>query len=151
MELKYRSAEFEDLESLVALLSNDPLGSKREDASIPLNRGYIEAFEAIARDPSNELLVVELEGALVGMLQLTFIPYLTHIGSWRCLIEGVRIHSDYRGQGFVEQMFGHAIELAKNKGCTIVQLTSDKQRPDAIRFYEKLGFKATHEGFKLAL
>lgn len=83
MELKYRSAEFEDLESLVALLSNDLLGSKREDASIPLNRGYIEAFEAIARDPSNELLVVELEGALVGMLQLTFIPYLTHIGSWR--------------------------------------------------------------------
>ena len=151
MELKYRSAEFEDLESLVALLSNDPLGGKREDASIPLNRGYIEAFEAIARDPNNELLVVELEYSLVGMLQLTFVPYLTHIGSWRCLIEGVRIHSDYRGQGLGEQMFGHAIELAKNKGCTIVQLTSDKQRPDAIRFYEKLGFKATHEGFKLTL
>ncbi|CAH7147396.1 hypothetical protein VCHA50P415_20700 [Vibrio chagasii] len=115
MELKYRSAEFEDLESLVALLSNDPLGSKREDASIPLNCGYIEAFEAIARDPNNELLVVELEGAQVGMLQLTFIPYLTHIGSWRCLIEGVRIHSDYRGQGFGEQMFGHTIELTKKQ------------------------------------
>ncbi|AXB34369.1 GNAT family N-acetyltransferase [Vibrio campbellii] len=151
MELKYRSADFEDLESLVALLSNDPLGSKREDASVPLNSAYIEAFEAIKRDPNNELLVVELENSLVGVLQITFIPYLTHIGGWRCLIEGVRIHSDYRGQGFGEQMFAHAIELAKSKGCTIVQLTSDKQRPDAIRFYEKLGFKATHEGFKLAL
>ncbi|KEI71286.1 GNAT family N-acetyltransferase [Endozoicomonas elysicola] len=151
MELKYRSAKFEDLESLVALLSNDLLGSQREDSSIPLNSAYLEAFEAIARDPNNELLVVELENSLVGMLQITFIPYLTHIGSWRCLIEGVRIHSDYRGKGLGESMFEHAIELAKNKGCTIVQLTSDKQRPDAIRFYEKLGFKATHEGFKLAL
>ncbi|MHA2852190.1 GNAT family N-acetyltransferase [Vibrio harveyi] len=151
MELNYRSADFEDLESLVALLSNDPLGSKREDTSIPLNSSYVEAFEAITRDPNNELLVVELENSLVGMLQITFIPYLTHIGSWRCLIEGVRIHSDYRGQGFGEKMFEYAIEQAKNKGCTIVQLTSDKQRPDAIRFYEKLGFKATHEGFKLAL
>ncbi|AUJ35168.1 GNAT family N-acetyltransferase [Vibrio vulnificus] len=151
MELNYRSADFEDLESLVALLSNDPLGSKREDASIPLNSSYVEAFEAITRDPNNELFVVELENSLVGMLQITFIPYLTHIGSWRCLIEGVRIHSDYRGQGFGEKMFEYAIEQAKNKGCTIVQLTSDKQRPDAIRFYEKLGFKATHEGFKLAL
>ncbi len=151
MELKYRSADLEDLESLVALLSNDPLGSKREDASIPLNRAYLEAFEAITRDPNNELLVVELENSLVGMLQITFIPYLTHIGSWRCLIEGVRIDSDYRGQGLGEKMFEYAIEQAKNKGCTIVQLTSDKQRPDAIRFYEKLGFKATHEGFKLAL
>lgn len=151
MELKYRSADFEDLESLVALLSNDPLGSKREDTSVPLNSAYLETFEAIVRDPNNELLVVELENSLVGMLQITFIPYLTHIGSWRCFIEGVRIHSDYRGRGFGEQMFEYAIEQAKNKGCTIVQLTSDKQRPDAIRFYEKLGFKATHEGFKLAL
>ncbi|CCN45874.1 putative Acyl-CoA N-acyltransferase [Vibrio nigripulchritudo MADA3029] len=151
MELNYRSAKSEDLESLVALLSNDPLGSQREDASIPLNSAYLEAFEAIMRDPNNELLVVEFEHALVGMLQVTFIPYLTHIGSWRCLIEGVRIHSDYRRQGLGEQMFAHAIELAKSKGCTIVQLTSDKQRPDAIRFYEKLGFKATHEGFKLVL
>lgn len=151
MELEYRSAKVEDLESLVALLSSDPLGSKREDSTVPLNGAYIIAFEAIVRDPNNELLVVELEGSLVGMLQITFIPYLTHIGSWRCLIEGVRIHSGFRGQGFGEKMFEHAIKLAKNKGCNMVQLTSDKQRPDAIRFYEKLGFKATHEGFKLAL
>ncbi|MGR5059015.1 GNAT family N-acetyltransferase [Vibrio rotiferianus] len=151
MPLTYRSATFEDLTSLVALLANDPLGSKREDASSPLNQAYLFAFEAIDKDPNNQLLVVELEGALVGMLQLTFIPYLTHIGSWRCLIEGVRIHQDYRGRGFGEQMFEYAIKQAKDKGCQLVQLTSDKQRPDALRFYEKLGFKATHEGFKLVL
>lgn len=151
MPLTYRSATSEDLTSLVALLANDPLGSKREDASLPLNQAYFAAFEAIDKDPNNQLLVVELEGALVGMLQLTFIPYLTHIGSWRCLIEGVRIHQDYRGRGFGEQMFEYAIKQAKDKGCKLVQLTSDKQRPDALRFYEKLGFKATHEGFKLAL
>ncbi len=151
MELEYHSAKFEDLESLVSLLSNDPLGSKREDATVPLNEAYISAFKAIARDPNNELLVVELEDSLVGMLQITYIPYLTHIGSWRCLIEGVRIHEDFRGQGFGEKMFEYAIKQAKDKGCKLVQLTSDKQRPDAIRFYEKLGFKATHKGFKLAL
>ncbi|MEF1226317.1 GNAT family N-acetyltransferase [Vibrio fortis] len=151
MELKYRSAQFEDVENLVSLLANYPLGSKREDTTTPLNSAYVSAFQAITNDPNNELLVVELNDALVGMLQITFIPYLTHIGSWRCLIEGVRIHEEFRGRGFGEQMFQYAIKLAKEKGCNLVQLTSDKKRPDAIRFYEKLGFKATHEGFKLAL
>ena len=151
MKLEYRSAKFEDLESIVSLLSNDPLGSKREDATVPLNDAYVSAFEAITLDPNNELLVVELDGSLVGMLQITFIPYLTHIGSWRCLIEGVRIHENFRGQGFGEKIFEYAIKQARNKGCNMVQLTSDKLRLDAIRFYEKLGFKATHEGFKLPL
>ena len=151
MKLEYRSAKFEDLESIVSLLSNDPLGSKREDATVPLNDAYVSAFEAITLDPNNELLVVELDGSLVGMLQITFIPYLTHIGSWRCLIEGVRIHENFRGQGFGEKIFEYAIKQARNKGCNMVQLTSDKLRLDAIRFYEKLGFKATHEGFKLSL
>ena len=99
----------------------------------------------------NQLIVVEANNELIGMLQLTFIPYLTHMGSWRCLIEGVRIHADYRGKGIGEKMFAFAIEQAKKKGCNLVQLTSDKQRPDAIRFYEKLGFKASHEGFKLSV
>ncbi|QUM88947.1 GNAT family N-acetyltransferase [Moritella sp. 36] len=151
MELKYRSAKMNDLENLVSLLIEDPLGSQREDASIPLKNSYVDAFKAIDVDPNNELLIVEVDEQLVGMLQLTFIPYLTHIGSWRCLIEGVRIHESFRGRGFGEQMFEHAIKLAKTKNCKVVQLTSDKQRPDAIRFYEKLGFIATHEGFKLAL
>jgi GNAT superfamily N-acetyltransferase len=85
------------------------------------------------------------------MLQLTFIPYLTYIGSWRCLIEGVRIHSEFRGQGLGEQIFRWVIDRAKEKKCQLIQLTSDKQRPDALRFYEKIGFVATHEGFKLKL
>ncbi|NVK25745.1 MAG: GNAT family N-acetyltransferase [Gammaproteobacteria bacterium] len=151
MALIFRSATLEDLESLVSLLSSDPLGSQREDATVPLHADYISAFEAITKDPNNELIVVEFDGVLVGMLQITFIPYLTHIGSWRCLIEGVRIHEEFRGRGFGEQMFEYAIAQARNKGCRMVQLTSDKQRPAAIRFYEKLGFKATHEGFKLVL
>lgn len=151
MELKYRFAKREDLPLLVALLANDPLGRLREDTSVPLNIAYLSAFEAIDSDSNNELLVAELGSQIVGMLQLTFIPYLTHIGSWRCLIEGVRIHEDFRGQSLGEQMFQYAINRAKQKGCTVVQLTSDKKRPDAIRFYEKLGFKASHEGFKLSL
>ncbi|MDH5433557.1 MAG: GNAT family N-acetyltransferase [Gammaproteobacteria bacterium] len=151
MELTFRKARQNDLEVLVSLLANDQLGSTREDASLPLNDSYTSAFNSIDSDPNNQLVVVELNNALVGMLQLTFIPYLTHTGSWRCLIEGVRIHQDFRGRGFGEQMFEYAISRAKEKGCKLVQLTSDKRRPDAIRFYEKLGFKASHEGFKLKL
>ena len=124
---------------------------QREDATSPVNKKYIEAFGRISRDPNNELIVADLDGKPVGMLQLTYIPYLTHVGSWRCLIEGVRIHANYRGQGLGEKMFAYAIEKARVKGCKLVQLTSDKQRPDAIRFYKKLGFVPTHEGFKLHL
>lgn len=149
--LTYREARREDLEMLVALLANDSLGKQREDISKPLNPQYISAFKAIDKDPHNQLLVAERKKQVVGMLQLTFIPYLTHIGSWRCLIEGVRIHADYRGLGYGEQMFQQAIAVAKAKGCQLVQLTSDKQRPEALRFYEKLGFVASHEGFKLKL
>ncbi len=150
-QLTYRDAGLQDLPYLVALLADDALGAQREDASLPLNPGYLDAFAQIEQDPNNQLLVVELAGRLVGMLQLTFIPYLTYQGSWRCLIEGVRIHKDFRGLGHGEAMFRHAIELAGDKGCHLVQLTSDKQRPDALRFYENLGFVATHEGFKLHL
>ena len=133
------------------MLADDPLGAQREDNRSPLNPAYIEAFEHINKDPNNELVVVEREGQTIGMLQLTFIPYLTHTGSWRCLIEGVRIHKDARGEGLGTQFFQWAIERAKTRGCSLVQLTSDKQRPDAIRFYEQLGFVASHEGFKLKL
>lgn len=149
MSLTYRAADHEDLSTLVAMLADDNLGEAREDVSIPLNRAYSSAFDAIASDPNNELVVVEQEGQIVGMLQLTFIPYLTYIGSWRCLIEGVRIHKDFRGQGLGTQFFEWAIHRARERGCHMVQLTSDKQRIDAIRFYESLGFVASHEGFKL--
>ncbi|PSW16930.1 N-acetyltransferase [Photobacterium sanctipauli] len=151
MTLTFRQARHSDLEGLVMMLANDPLGSKREDVSLPLNAKYEAAFKAIDTDPNNQLIVAETDGNLVGMLQLTFIPYLTHTGSWRCLVEGVRVHEDYRGRGYGEAFFEHAIATAKSKGCSLIQLTSDKARPDALRFYEKLGFTASHEGFKLAL
>ena len=133
------------------LLADDDLGAKREDLSVPLSQSYIDAFSSIERDPNNELMVVEANGDLVGMLQLTFIPYLTHTGSWRCLIEGVRIAEKYRGRGLGTRFISWAINRAEEKKCSIVQLTSDKQRPGALRFYQSLGFQATHEGFKLKI
>lgn len=151
MDLIFRQAVEDDLDSLVKMLFNDALGGKREDSSRPLNLEYIQAFEQIQKDPNNELVVAENEGELVGMLQLTYIPYLTHQGSWRCLIEGVRIHSSFRGLGLGTKFFEWAIERAEQRNCSIVQLTSDKLRPDALRFYENLGFEATHEGFKLKI
>ena len=97
------------------------------------------------------MIVAEIDASIVGLLQLTFIPYLTYIGSWRGLIEGVRVLPDFRGQGLGTALIEWAIEAARKRQCRILQLTSDKQRPDALRFYESLGFEATHEGFKLRL
>jgi len=151
MPLFFREAKQSDVRQLVEMLGDDKLGAQREDISATLNPAYLTAFASIEKDPNNELIIVESDGQTVGMLQLTFIPYLTHIGSWRCLIEGVRIHSNFRGQGLGTEFFQWAIKRAKQKGCNLVQLTSDKQRPDAIRFYESLGFSATHQGFKLAI
>ncbi len=151
MELTYREAAAADLERLVQLLADDLLGASREDVSQPLNPRYTQAFASIEADPNNELIVVESGGELAGMLQLTFIPYLSHTGASRCLIEGVRIAKTYRGKGLGSKFIEWAIERARGKNCSIVQLTSDKQRPDALRFYQALGFTASHEGFKLRL
>lgn len=151
MNLVFRQAVESDIVSLVGLLADDDLGALRENLSTPLKQNYLDAFQSIEQDPNNELTVVECNSELVGMLQLTFIPYLTHTGSWRCLIEGVRIAKEYRGQGLGSRFISWAIERAGEKNCGIVQLTSDKQRPEALKFYESLGFQATHEGFKLKL
>ena len=151
MNLEFRSATESDLSDLTHLLADDELGSKREDTSLPINQSYVDAFHSIDKDSNNELTVVESDGALVGMLQLTFIPYLTHTGSWRCLIEGVRIEKSFRGQGAGTDFIHWAIQRARQRKCSIVQLTSDKQRPGALRFYEALGFVASHEGFKFKL
>ena len=149
--LRFREARTSDLALLIDMLANDELGKQREDVRIPINPNYVAAIEAITRDPNNTLIVAESGARLLGMMQLTFIPCLTHVGSWRCLIEAVRVHESYRGKGVGESMFDYAIDLARKKGCTLVQLTSDKQRPDALRFYQKIGFNATHEGFKMTL
>ena len=151
MDLNFRKATKHDIPNLVALLADDDLGAQREDNSVPVNQRYIDSFDSIDKDPNNELTVVESNSELVGMLQLTFIPYLTHTGSWRCLIEGVRISRSYRGQGMGTRFINWSIERATEKKCSIVQLTSDKQRPNALRFYESLGFQASHEGFKLKI
>ena len=151
MALNFREAVRADIETLVDMLADDGLGATREDVTLPLNQKYGDAFEAIEDDPNNELIVAEEGASIVGMLQLTFIPYLTHTGSWRCLIEGVRIRRGFRGRGLGRELFHWAIQRARQRGCSIVQLTSDKSRSDALRFYRSLGFTATHEGFKMKL
>ena len=148
--LTFRRAIAADLPAIVALLADDPLGAKREHSVLPLPQAYTDAFAAIDQDPNNELVVVDAAGRqTMGVLQLTFIPYITYRGGWRALIEGVRVAAEFRSGGVGEQMFLWAIQRARERGCHLVQLTSDKARPDAIRFYEKLGFVASHEGMKL--
>ncbi len=147
--IDFRPAVRADVEIIIDLLVDDPLGAKRENVVKPLATSYCDAFDQIDADPNNELIVAECDSKVVGVLQLTFIPYLTYQGSWRALIEGVRVHKDYRSQGIGKELFTWAIEKARMKPCKIVQLTSDKSRTEAIRFYESMGFKASHEGFKL--
>jgi len=149
--MSFREAVEGDIPVLIALLVDDDLGILREDRPDASGEYYHSAFAHIRSDPNNELIVAELQGQIIGMLQLTFIPYLTHRGSWRCLIEGVRVAREFRGKGHGHELFSWAIERARERKCKIVQLTSDKQRTDARRFYESLGFQATHEGFKLRL
>lgn len=151
LELSFREAVEGDLPRLVTMLGQDQLGVTREDLSQPLNPRYTLVFDQITKDRNNELIVAEVNEEIVGMLQITFIPYLTHIGSWRCLIEGVRVHQLHRGKSFGTKLINWAIARAKERGCGIVQLTSDKKRSDAIRFYKRLGFVPSHEGLKLNL
>ena len=150
-DLIYRPAVEADLSTLVAMLADDVLGQTRERAEEPLPEAYRQGFAAIAADPRQLLLVAEAAGEIAGMLQLTFIPGLSHMGAWRCQIEGVRVASARRGQGIGEAMLRHAIGIARTRGCRIVQLTTNKARGDAIRFYERLGFEPAHEGMKLTL
>jgi GNAT superfamily N-acetyltransferase len=148
----FRQAVKQDLPALVAMLANDSLGQWRENIPDPLPEQYYTAFQIIDKDPNQELIVVENDGGeIIGTMQLSFIQYLTYQGGMRMQIEGVRVHNDQRGKGIGEKIFTWAISRAKEKGAHLVQLTSDKRRADAIRFYEKLGFVASHEGMKLHL
>lgn len=149
--LTFRRAAAPDLPAIIAMLADDALGQTREVVSEPPHPAYIAAFDAIKADPNQLLAIVERDGAIIGCLQLSFIPGLSRLGMWRGQIESVRIASNARGDGIGRAMFEWAIETCRDRGCALVQLTSDKQRPDALRFYESLGFSASHEGFKLAL
>lgn len=150
-EITIRTATRDDLPTIIAMLANDHLGSKRERYADPLPDVYYSAFDAIDGDPNNEVVVAERDGKIIGTLQLTLIPNLTYQGGVRALIEGVRVDSTMRSAGIGRILFEWAIEEAKRRGCHMVQLTADKTRPDAHRFYESLGFSATHEGMKLHL
>ncbi|MPR33550.1 GNAT family N-acetyltransferase [Salmonirosea aquatica] len=149
--LTFRKATENDLSHIIKMLADDTFGSTRELLEDGVSEVYVKAFEKITADANQELTVVEMNGELVATFHLTFIQYLTHQGGLRAQIEAVRTHSGHRGQGIGKQVFDYAINRAKAKGCRMIQLTSDKQRPDAIRFYESLGFEATHEGMKLKL
>jgi GNAT superfamily N-acetyltransferase len=151
-EVAFRRAVSGDLESVVALLADDPLGRERESAGAGgLDPRYRDAFAAIERDPNQLLAVAERDGQVIGVLQLSFIPGLTRRGMWRGQIEGVRIAGSERGTGIGRAMLLWAIEECRGRGCGLVQLTSDKRRAGAHGFYEALGFRATHEGYKLDL
>lgn len=150
--LHVRPAELRDLPDIVRMLADDALGAGREKYEDPLPDSYLKAFDAITQDRNNELVVVEGEhGRAVGVMQLTFTPYITHQGGWRATIEGVRVDSSLRGAGIGRNFFQWAVARAQERGCHIIQLTTDKQRPEAKLFYESLGFKASHEGMKLSL
>ena len=149
--LTFRRATADDLTAIVTMLADDVLGASRERVENPLAPPYLTAFNEIDRDPNNELVVACMDDVVVGVLQLTFIPSLGHLGSRRALIEGVRVSSSRRSSGIGTKMFEWAIARCRERGCRMLQLTTDKRRADAKRFYEALGFVASHEGMKLPL
>ena len=144
-----RAATRADVPTIVRLLADDPLGRSREtldDLAV-----YDAAFDRILAEPQHRLVVAELDGVVVGTLQLTVIPGLSRRGATRSLVEAVRVDSSVRSGGVGTQLLRWAIEAARVSGCTLVQLTTDASRTDAHRFYERLGFVGSHLGFKLAL
>jgi len=147
----FRRAREADLPAIVAMLADDELGRLREDTGLPLAQGYLAAFEAIDSDP-NQYLAVATEGdAIVGTLQLTFIAGLSRKGALRGQIEAVRVAASHRSKGVGQKMFEWAIDECRARGCILVQLTTDRDRLDAHRFYDRLGFEASHLGYKLKL
>lgn len=144
-----RPARRDDVAAIVRLIADDQLGAQRE--SLDDLQPYLDAFAAIDADPNQLLAVVNDGGEVIGTLQLTFIPGLSRRGASRALVEAVRVKTDRRGHGLGATMMKWAIDEARRRGCALVQLTSDRSRPDAHRFYERLGFQPTHTGFKLPL
>lgn len=144
-----RRATREDVPAIVALLVDDPLGSSRESEGE--DTAYLKAFDLIDADPAHELVVLDDGGEVIGTLQLTLLPGLSRHGALRAQIEAVRIASSRRGQGLGEGLFQWAIDESRRRGAVLVQLTTDASRDGAHRFYERLGFVASHVGMKLPL
>jgi len=151
MSLEMRQATAADIPAIVRMLADDFLGQQREDISEPINENYLTAFREIDADPNNELIVAELDGEIVGTLQLVITPSLSYKGSKRSMVESVRVDSKLRGQGIGRRMMLWAMERARERGCISMHLTSHGEREDAHRFYEKLGFAKSHVGMKLSL
>lgn len=150
-DISFRAATATDLPRIVEMLADDMLGRGRESAGGPLQGSYADAFRAIETDANNELLVACIDGQVAAMLQLTYTPSLSFQGSWRATVESVRTASELRGRGIGAALMLHAVERARARSCVMVQLSTNKARIDARRFYERLGFTATHEGMKLML
>jgi GNAT superfamily N-acetyltransferase len=151
-EITFRTANKEDVPVIVAMLADDDIGESREkksDAGTP--QEYFRAFEEMCCDPGNRILLAELDGRIVGSLQLVFIPSLSRSGAKRAIIEAVRVTSDLRGKNIGTALMRQAIAEARAAGCGVVQLTSDRRRSRAHLFYRRLGFEQSHIGFKLEL
>jgi GNAT superfamily N-acetyltransferase len=147
-----RRAVHADVPAIVGLIAADQLGASRDGVRDATDRAaYDAAFAAIDADPAQLLVAAEAAGRVVGTLQLTFIPGLARRGALRAQIEAVRVAGAFRGAGLGSAMIGWAVDEARRRGCALVQLTTDKSRADAQRFYQRLGFVASHEGMKLAL
>ncbi|MBN4057941.1 GNAT family N-acetyltransferase [Olleya sp. AH-315-K02] len=145
----FRKATNKDVPHIMQLIADDELGKQRENYQVPLPEPYLIAFKNINSDPNQELIVVENNDEIIGTLQLSFIQYLTYQGGIRAQIEAVRIHKDFRGKGLGKQLFIWAINKAKQRNAHVLQLTTDKKRPEALAFYKRLGFVASHQGMKL--
>jgi GNAT superfamily N-acetyltransferase len=145
----FRRARVEDVPAIVAMLADDPLGARRETPDDP--DAYLDAFAAIDANPCQLLVIADVDGTIAGTAQLTFMPGLSHRGMWRAEIEAVRVHAGQRGTGLGTRLIEWCIERARDRGCGMVQLTSNASRTDARRFYERLGFTASHTGFKRTL
>jgi ribosomal protein S18 acetylase RimI-like enzyme len=151
LNAQFRLATRTDLPAIVRMLAEDDLGTQRERFETPLPQTYYEAFEAIEKDSNQELIVTEMGGEVIGMLQLMFLPSISYQGGKRAQVESVRVAKRLRGQGIGAKMMEWAIERARQRGCHLMQLTSHKSREDAHRFYERLGFTKSHIGMKISL
>ena len=151
MSLTFRKADLEDLAHIVRMLADDFLGQTRERFEDPLPDSYVAAFREIEADKNNELIVAEIDGRLVGTLQITFTPSISFQGGLRSTVESVRVDDAFRGKGIGREMMLWAIGRAKERECISMQLTTNADRTDAHRFYERLGFAGTHLGMKLNL
>ena len=150
-DIKIIPAELVHLEPIIKLLSDDPLGSQREEYVLPLPDSYLNAFNRISNDPSHHLMVLRQGEQVCGTFQLSIIPYLTYKGGKRAQLEAVRIRKDLRGQGLGKKIIDWCVERAKVEEAHVLQLTTDKKRTDSIHFYESMGFISTHEGMKMHL